>query len=513
MSGPESPHFERWDAAAKVPASVEGRGTAEAMAPPPPSGPPPVPTAAGEEVPGLPLRFALAALAAGIVAAVVLPGNRLGLGVLVVAVALAAVAKTARSEPSAAGNDDSLADVVVQGGTTRLWRRTWGATAILLASAAVLRDATWVVLPALAGALGCGSLAMAGGRTWAGIARGLLAAAERSPAGPLLVARTAAAAVPPSATPRFRPIARGAGLAVVLLSVFGVLFVSGDAAFAQLAEDALPRPNDADVLALRGFLFALTVAVAGGLALARLRGARDHERPPRGRLGTGEWLVALVALDVLVAAFVGVQLAVLFGDSRHVLETAGLTYSEYARQGFGQLLVAAALTLAVAGAALRYSPPGRRAPIRLALGILSALTLVVLASALHRLGLYEDAYGATRQRFAAGAAILFVGAILLLVLAALASGQFAWLPRGTAVAAAAALLAFVAVNPDLRIAERNLGGDQALALDRPGQIESVDTAYLRGLSTDAAPALPPRLARRPSPDGLFGWNLSRARAR
>ncbi|CAA9507672.1 MAG: hypothetical protein AVDCRST_MAG85-2140 [uncultured Solirubrobacteraceae bacterium] len=464
-------------------------------------------------MPGLPLRFALAALAAGVVAAVVLPENRLGLGVLVVALALAAAAKTARADGSATETPDSLADAVVREGTSPLWRRAWGATAITLAGAAILRDATWVVLPALAGGLGFGSLAVAGGTSWAGIARGLLSAVQRSPAGPLLVARTAAAAVPAGSTPRFRPIARGAGLAVVLLSVFGVLFVSGDAAFAQLAEDALPRPNDADVLALRGLLFALAVAVAGGLALARLRGARDHEGPPRGRLGTGEWLVALVALDVLVAAFVGVQLAVLFGDNRHVLETAGLTYSEYARQGFGQLLVAAALTLADAGAALRYSPPGRRAGIRLALGVLSALTLVVLASALHRLGLYEDAYGATRQRFAAGAAILFVGTVLLLVLGALASGRFAWLPRGTAAAAAVALIAFVAVNPDLRIAERNLGGDQALALDRPGQHESVDTAYLRGLSADAAPALPPRLARRPPPDGLFGWNLSRARAR
>jgi hypothetical protein len=184
-----------------------------------------------------------------------------------------------------------------------------------------------------------------------------------------------------------------------------------------------------------------------------------------------------------------------------VLDTAGLTYAEYAREGFNQLLVAAALTLAVVAAALRFSPPGRRVAIRVALGVLCALTVVVLASALHRLDLYQDAYGATRLRFAANAGILFVAALLALVSAALVSGRFAWLPRASTATATLALLALVAVNPDLRIAERNL--DRA----------DTDERYLRGLSADAAPALPPGLARRPGADGLFGFNLARSRAR
>ena len=472
MTGPESPHFEKWDAAAKVPET--------------PAGPPPV--RPRRTAPALPGGFALAALACGLLAAVTLPGNRLGIGVLVVAVALAWAARAARSR--AEGPE----------GTTRPWRWGWAAVALVLASSAVLRDATWVVLPALAGAIGCGSLAVAGGRTWAGVARGVVAAAAGATAGPRLVAHAAATSAPRSG-PALEPIARGAALACVLVTVFGVLFVSGDAAFAQFAEDSVPEVGDADVLALRGLVFAAAVALAGGFALARLRGTRDDAGAPTRTLGATEWLVALVALDLLVASFVGVQLAVLFGDSRHVLDTAGLTYSEYAREGFGQLLVAAALTLAVVGAALRYSPPGRRTAIRVALGILCALTFVVLASALHRLGLYQDAYGATRLRFAADAGILFVGAILTLVLAALAAARFAWLPRAAAMTSAAALVAFVAVDPDLRIAERNL--------DRG----PVDRAYLSELSADAQPALPPDLRRRPEPDGLFGWNLARVRAR
>ena len=465
MSGPENPQWERWDAAARRPEDVPtvdrpASQTAEA-------------------------RFALAAATAGLLAAVALPGNRLGIGVLVVAVALAVAARFARAE--APGR--------------RVERWVWGGAALLLVSAAVLRDAAWVVVPALLGALALGSLAVAGGRTWAGVGRGLVAAVVRSPRGPGLVVRGAISAVPAGSAPPLRPIARGAGLAAILLTVFGVLFVTGDAAFAQLAVDTLPTTRDADVLVLRAVVLVAAVALAGGLALARLAGPRDHAGPPRRRLASSEWLVALVALDLLVAAFVGVQLAVLFGDERHVLTTAGLTYAEYARAGFVQLLVAAALTLAVAGAALRWSPPGRRTAIRAALGVLCALTLVVLASALHRLDLYQDAYGATRLRLAAHAGILLTGALLALVLGALAIARFAWLPRAVTATVALALAGFVAVNPDLRIAERNLARAE------------VDEAYLRELSADAAPALPRRLVDRPEPDGLFGWNLARRHAR
>ena len=58
-------------------------------------------------------------------------------------------------------------------------------------------------------------------------------------------------------------------------------------------------------------------------------------------------------LDVLFAAFVVLQLAALFGGDEHVLRTAGLTYAEYAREGFAQLMAVAALTLAMIALARR----------------------------------------------------------------------------------------------------------------------------------------------------------------
>ena len=125
----------------------------------------------------------------------------------------------------------------------------------------------------------------------------------------------------------------------------------------------------------------------------------------------------LGALVALLGAFVATQLATLFGGNRHVLETAGLTYAEYARTGFAQMAVVAALTLVVIAAAARWARDGGGL-LRALLAALCVLTLVVIASALRRLELYEEAYGFTRLRLTADAILLWLGALFVLVLAA-----------------------------------------------------------------------------------------------
>jgi hypothetical protein len=74
-----------------------------------------------------------------------------------------------------------------------------------------------------------------------------------------------------------------------------------------------------------------------------------------------EWALPLIVLNVLFLTFVAVQLTVLFAGHDHVLRTSGLTYSEYARQGFWQLLAAAVLTLVVVKGATLFARPRTRA--------------------------------------------------------------------------------------------------------------------------------------------------------
>ena len=197
-----------------------------------------------------------------------------------------------------------------------------------------------------------------------------------------------------------------------------------------------------------------------------------------------------------------------------MLRTAKLTYADYAHQGYGQLMAAAMLTLAVIAGARRWARvEGRRDDVllRALLAALCALCLVVLASALKRLGLYEEAYGSTRLRLLADANILWLGAVLVLVIATLATGRAGWLPRALVLVSACGAVAFAAINPDGRIASRNV--DRYLAGG------SIDGYYLSGLSADAA--VPLTRLRNPEcvlggiraglarDDGLLGANVAR----
>jgi len=303
------------------------------------------------------------------------------------------------------------------------------------------------------------------------------------------------------------------------VAIFGALFASGDRAFAQLAGDVLPDSVPIGDLPARLLVFALVMSFAGGLAQTAALADEPAGRPLL-RLGRPEWLLALGALNALFALFVAVQLAVLFGGDAYVRDSAGLTYAQYARSGFAQLVVVAVLTLGVVASALRWARNERArdgAILRALLGTLCVLTLVVLASALHRLGLYEEAYGFTRLRLAVHALLLFGGALFVLVIGALASDRRGWLAQAMVVLAALAALAFWVGDPDRRIATHNVERYEATG--------KIDLDYMSDLSADAVPALlrlPPPLRERvlgrqrdrlAGGDGLAAANLARARAR
>nr|BFE86951.1 hypothetical protein GCM10020093_095520 [Planobispora longispora] len=235
-------------------------------------------------------------------------------------------------------------------------------------------------------------------------------------------------------------------------------------------------------------------------------------------------MTPLVALNLLFGTFVAMQLTVLFGSARWLVTTTDLTYAEYARSGFFQLVIVSVFVLAivaVASGALELQGRDRWLMAGL-LGLLCALTVVILISAMYRLDLYVDAYGYTRLRASVGAAIWWLGGIFALVLVAGAvrlTGRAAgWLPRGVVVMTGAGLLAFAIWNPDLRVAESQLS---VRGVDR------LDQAYLSDLGAEAVPALdllpePTRscvlreviqINQLDGADPWNGWNLARERAR
>lgn len=321
-------------------------------------------------------------------------------------------------------------------------------------------------------------------------------------------------------------VVRGLLIALPLLIVFGALFASADRFFADAVGTMLGRAAEE----WAGHLIVVLIFswLAAGFLLGFLDGTRVRERLPlpssRPTLGPVEVGIALGAVNLLFAAFVLVQFRYLFGGAALVESTPGLTYADYAREGFGQLAFAAALVLPLLLAADWLFRPGTDGPRRLvpALGwTLLGLLGVVVASAVQRVRVYQDAYGLTESRFYA---LVFLGWIAL---AALWLGLTVLRGRRERFAPVA-LLSVVAMvgglqiaNPDARIASYNLS--------RTG-IE-VDGAYLASLSADAVPTLIERLPAAPleaqcvlaerlldrwldrEPLDGRSWNASVARAR
>lgn len=434
-----------------------------AAGPPPP--PPPPPPVVRPRRPPAPGAVVARAAAAGLVAATLVPGHRLGAGTVVTALALAAAAPARARLASPYG-------------------ATLGPLGGALVLVAALRDAEWVVALCLLGALICWSLLLSGADGWLATVRGAVEVPLRCFPAFSWLARALPGLVASERRAAAAPAVRGALVATLLLVVFGVLFASADAAFGELLSRLAPPAPGPDLGGRAVVLVAVAVRVGAATLVAAAPRVSAGVPPYAGRaLRPVEWVLPLVVLDLLFAAFVSVQLAVLFGGRDHVLSTAGLTYAEYARQGFGQLVVAAVLTLGVVAISVRLVPrtPGSKRLLQLLLAVLCLLTLVVLGSASRRLGLYEQEFGFTRLRLSVDATIAWLAAALVLVVVAgLARGR-AWLPRALVLSAAAGLLLFAVSDPDARIAERNV--------DRFEATGDVDADYLAELSADAVPAL------------------------
>src|SRR5205823_2404020 len=166
------------------------------------------------------------------------------------------------------------------------------------------------------------------------------------------------------------------------------------------------------------FLFTAIAWAAGGL-LRDLVAEREERRllsptavtraAPRVSLGATELCVALAALDLLFLAFVLVQLRYLFGGPHLVQVRAHLTYAQYARHGFFELV---AVSLLVLPLLLAVDAAGRRTKaLRLLSAALLALTFVVMASALQRMRLYERVYGLTELRVYTTGVILWLAVV------------------------------------------------------------------------------------------------------
>jgi hypothetical protein len=390
-------------------------------------------------------------------------------------------------------------------------RIAWLAAGVLFAAGLVWRDSP--VLKLLA--LGAATLAFAlaayrpmaawvrrAGVVQYGVALGLGALhAWVAAALALFEAARSASRIAPARAGAWRRLAavvRGLAIAAPLVAVFGALFMSADAMFADLVLNLVRF--DLERVATHVVLFSVTAWLATGY----LRGyLASTERPfgsvlgvdsagallapLRPTLGLTEVATALAALDLLFLAFVLVQFRYLFGGDALVQLTAGLTYAEYARRGFFELVVAACLVVPVLLAAdwLRARRT-RHADVmfRSLAGVLIALVLAIAASALERLRLYRATYGLTEDRFYALVLLIWMGAMLVWLAATVLRGRRESFAYGALLTGLSTIALLFVLNPDAIVARTNV--ERLMSADTPARF---DVAYAATLSADAVPVL------------------------
>jgi hypothetical protein len=203
-------------------------------------------------------------------------------------------------------------------------------------------------------------------------------------------------------------------------------------------------------------------------------------------LGVTEMSIVMGLINLLFLSFVIVQVPYLFGGFELVQSTENLKLADYARRGFGELVMVAALVLPILLGGqwlLRNENPKAKTVFNILAGIQIALLFVIMFSAAQRLFILTGnlGYGLTAIRlypmiFMIWLAMLFVWFAMTVMRGR--RNQFAW---GALWSALFVLGTVHFLNPDDLIARTNI------RLMQEGR--QYDAAHIRELSHDATPAL------------------------
>ncbi len=280
-------------------------------------------------------------------------------------------------------------------------------------------------------------------------------------------------------------ILTGVAIAIPFLLVIGLLFVSADAFIQKTLNDFFSAQNlqQSIVRAIWDIVAFVFFASGGWVIVSRLI---DQRRPVHHAYNYHlDHVVAttfLVLLNILFAIFIGFQIVYFFGG-QDFIQAQGITYSDYAREGFFQLLWVSVIVVGIIAGVYRYT--GMKHWLIRGFSILLALqTGVVIVSALRRMMLYIDAYGLSVQRFWATYGIYVIAAVLLIGIIAII-GNVAY----DHVVKAVSVLVLIVASVSLLMNVEGIVADYNVNRYLSGKTDKMDVWYLISLSSDALPSV------------------------
>ena len=190
----------------------------------------------------------------------------------------------------------------------------------------------------------------------------------------------------------------------------------------------------------------------------------------------------LSAVTVVYLMFSIIQFSYLFGNISNQLPD-GLTFAEYARKGFFELVVVALINICLVVGTINFtsiSDVRLSKILKILNSVLILSTFVILLSAHYRMSLYEESYGYTYLRVFTH---YFMAVVFTILIATLGKVWINSINLGKCYITIGiiAYLLINYINVDVIIASKNL--------ERYYRTQMIDVDYMAGLSFDTVPYL------------------------
>ena len=279
----------------------------------------------------------------------------------------------------------------------------------------------------------------------------------------------------------------GLAVSVPLFAFVWLLLISADRIFMKMTIELFRALNLLNVI---GFVCTAVVMFFAAYGLLSYLCERHlSEKETAGK--RAESMVAVTValpLTILYVVFSGVQIVCLFLGN---VDMAGLTYAEYARQGFFQLLFVCMLNLVLVLAGGHFFKES--VLLKAVLTVMSLCTYIMIFSSGFRMILYIRHYYLTFLRILVLWALVVIFLLLTGVLIQIFAPGFPLFCYGIAVVSALYILLSFS-RPDYLIAACNLGNSEGKTVHNFFDADAYhDYWYLSGLCADAAPVILPFL--------------------
>lgn len=291
-------------------------------------------------------------------------------------------------------------------------------------------------------------------------------------------------------SPKFYSVVRGIIISIPILALLIWLLSSADMVFQRYLEKILKISIDPEIVLRILIVMVVSYFFIGIFAKAFANSKKSENSLINNNqskfLGSIESFIVLGAVELLFLVFIIIQFFYLFGGKTYIWGIEEyITYSEYARKGFGELIAVSIISFLLIYGIDKFGKREnffQKRNFKILSGILIFELFIIMASAFKRLSLYVDGYGFTFERLMAFIFLFWLFSVFLIFLYKIFSEQretyfiysLFWLTI-------LFLIGLNIFNPDAFIVKKNI--------ERRVQEKQLDIQYFNQLSDDAIPEI------------------------